>query len=210
MTTTNLPMRSYRARKRINTPTSMEPSPAMRNSRSPTSSSRAKARFTPRGFKNGAMPSNTRNRPNAASRSDELTPRASLGPAALIRVLQVLEELPVGREHQEVAVLAEGALVGLQAPIEGVELGVLGIGARIDRSRRRISLAADAQRIALGVGEDLGATPVGARLDAVLAALAFGTQSPRRTREALLHALVDPRRHIVGEIDALHAHVDQL
>ena len=36
----------------------------------------------------------------------------------------VPEEFAVGRQHQHIAVLAEGALVGLQAAVEGVELRV--------------------------------------------------------------------------------------
>src|SRR5215472_17869159 len=118
--------------KRITTPTSTLPRPAMRNSRSPISMSRANARFTPRGFRKGAMPSNTRNNPKAANRSDRFndtgaTPGAHAPAAALffariwrawmrpVGILQVLEELPVRGDDQEVAVLAQRMIVGLQA-----------------------------------------------------------------------------------------------
>src|SRR5215472_6595136 len=125
------------------TPTSMEPSPAKRNSRSWTSSSRAKARFTPRGLRKGAMPSNTRNRPSAARRSERLIDTKSRrGQRRLVprrralrrarRVLQVAEEFPIGGEDQKIAVLAECVLVGLEAAIEGVELRIARIGARVD------------------------------------------------------------------------------
>src|ERR1700733_11359080 len=109
----------------------MLPRPAMRNSRSPTSSSLEKARFTPRGFRKGAMPSNTKNKPSAASRSvrfndtgaapDPRAPQAALsiyrrGSARmrLVGILQVLEELPVRCHDQQVAVLAERMVVRLQ------------------------------------------------------------------------------------------------
>src|SRR5215472_9207306 len=210
MTTTNLPMPAYRAMKRMITPMSMEPRPAMRNSRSRTSTSRASARFTPCGLMNGAIPSNTRNRPNAAARSGRFTPRASLGSPALVRVLQVLEELPVGSQHQQVPVPAESALVGLETAVEGVELGILRVGARVNLRGRRVALAADVERIALGVGENLGAAPLGGRLDAGAGALPFGAQPPGGAGEALLHALEDARGDVIRQVDPLHAHVDQL
>src|SRR3984957_18221348 len=170
MTTTNLPTGcgSYRTRKRITTPTSMLPRPAMRNSRSPISSSFAKARFTPRGFRKGAMPSNTKNKPSAASRSvrfnDTTAPDRSLPQAALlgarmrlVGILQVLEELPVRRHDQQVAVLAERMAVRLQTAIEAIKLGILRIGLRVDRGGLCVTLTMHAQRVLLRVREDLGA-----------------------------------------------------
>src|SRR5215510_245683 len=79
--------------------------------------------------------------------------------------LEITEEFPIGSEHEQIAVLADRALVGLEAAIERVELGVLRIGARVDLRRGRIALAARAQRIALGIGEDHGALALGARAD---------------------------------------------
>src|SRR6267154_1969870 len=190
MMTTNFPtpLDPYRTRNRMMTPTSMLPRPAIRNSRSRTSRSLANARFTPWGLRNGAMPSNTRNSPSAASRSVEFTRQQSarvLAPrgSRFRRIFQILEEIPVGRHHQQIAVLAERALVSLQAAIEGVELGVLRVGTRVY----------------LGGGADARA-----------GALPFGTQAARGLGEALLHALVHARRHFVGEVDALHAHVHQV
>src|SRR5437016_12354177 len=48
------------------------------------------------------------------------------------RLLQILEEVPVGAHHQQVTILAERALVSLQTAVESVELGILRVGARID------------------------------------------------------------------------------
>src|SRR5580693_8588459 len=120
------------------TPTSMLPSPAMRNSRSCTCSSLAKARLTPCGLMNGAIPSNTRNSPSAASRSVKFTGTAgsvccALAPrrARLGGILQVLEEFAVRAHDQQVAVLAERVFISLHAAVKGVELGILGVGAGI-------------------------------------------------------------------------------
>src|SRR5579862_3717913 len=128
----------------------------------------------------------------------------------LRRVLEVFEESAVGGDDQQVPVLAERVLVGLEAAIEGVELRVLGIGFGVDLRRGRIALALDAQRIPLGIGEDDGALPLGLGTDAGAGALAFGAQPARGLVEALLHALVDTRRHLIRQIDALHAHVHQV
>ena len=44
----------------------------------------------------------------------------------------------------------------------------------------------------------------------VLSLWPFGAQAARGLVEALLHALVDARRHLIRQIDALHAHVHQV
>ena len=124
----------------------------------------------PAGLRKGAMPSITRNA-RARPRDRPVERHGTRG--ALQRragafggpVLQVLEELAVGGDHQQVAVLAERALVGLQAAVEGVELRILRIGPRIGLRRPGIALAADAQRIALGIGQDLGALALGRGAD---------------------------------------------
>src|SRR6202140_2123265 len=217
MMTTNFPtpLDPYRTRNRMMMPTSMLPRPAIRNSRSRTSRSLANARFTPWGLRNGAMPSNTRNSPRAASRSVKLigqqaaralTPRGS----HFRRIFQILEEISVGRHHQQVAILAERALVSLQAAIEGVELGVLRVGTRVCLGGDRVAFATHAQRIALRLGEDHGALAFSGGADAGAGALPFSAQAVRGLGEALLHALVYARRHLVGEVDALYAHVHQV
>src|ERR1700733_13658831 len=133
----------------------------------------------PRGFKNGAMPSSTRKSASAAKRSDRWgsmsvrwTRAGRVSALTLARlggasrgawILKVFEELAVGRDEQQIPVLAERALVGLEAPVEGIELGIALVGLRIDLRRLGIGLAAHAQRIALGIGENLGALALGGR-----------------------------------------------
>src|SRR5580704_7021093 len=179
------------------TPTSMLPSPAMRNSRSCTCRSLAKARFTPCGLMNGAIPSNTRNSPSAASRSVKFTGGSASRALAPRRarpggILQVLEEFAVRAHDQQVAVLAERMIISLHAAVEGIELGILGVGAGIGLCGGRITLAANAQRIALGIGEDHGALPFGRGADLGARLLPLGTQPVGGLGEALLHALVHP------------------
>ena len=114
-------------------PTSMLPRPAMRSSRSPSVEQLRERALDAAGIQERQHPSSTRNSASAASRSDRLNDMRGCGrlsaaeraSAPLAGVLQVLEELAVGRHDQHVAVLAERALVGLQAAVEGVELGVL-------------------------------------------------------------------------------------
>src|ERR1700732_2109771 len=199
----------------MTTPTSMEPRPAMRNSRSGICSSRVKARFTPWGLRNGAMASNTRNRPSAASRSLKFSATGAPGSAPrrrrrLGRILQVPEEHSVGRHHQQITVLAEGAVVGLETAVESVELGILRVSACVSLGGSRIALAADAPCVALGAGDDHRALALGRGADAGAGALPFRTQPARGLGAALLHAFVHPRRHLVRQIDALHTHVHQV
>src|SRR5205807_2665466 len=115
-----------------------------------------------------------------------------------------------GAHHQQITILAERTLVSLQTAVEGVELGILRVGARIDLGGGAIAFAAHSQRIAFRVGEDHGALTLGGGADAGAGALPFGAQPAGCLREALLHALVDARGHLVGQIDALHAHVHQV
>src|ERR1700686_4000287 len=225
MMTTNFPtpLDPYRTRNRMMTPTSMLPRPAIRNSRSRTSRSLANARFTPWGLINGAMPSNTRNSPSAASRSVEFRDTQAVRALAsrgsrFRRIFQILEEIPVGRYHQQVAILAERALVSLQAAIEGVELGVLRVGTRVGLGGDRVAFAPHAQRIALRVGEEHGALAppahqVPAQSRRIAARLTKHLTGDRGTlggydllQRALRHHALDPvlddlRQTLAGQLD---------
>ena len=93
---------------------------------------RAKARFTPCGFRNGAMPSSTRNSAERGQQVGQVDGHAALQQgandaraAAFAASFRYLKNSPSGRHHQQIAVLAERALVGLQAAVEGVELRIL-------------------------------------------------------------------------------------
>src|SRR6202022_3772864 len=168
------------------TPTSMLPRPAMRNSRSVTSSSLANARFTPRGCRNGAIPSKTKNSARAASRSVKFKDtRCSRRSSALTGagILQVLEELAVRRHDEQVAVLAERALIRLQASVERIELGIFRVGLCIGLGRLRIAVAADPQSIALRVREYLGSRTLRSSTNPDTGTLSFRPQLARDLHE---------------------------
>src|SRR6202012_1302889 len=126
----------------------------------------------------GAMPSNTKNKPSAANRSvrfkdtgatsDPRAPQAALLCArmGLIGILQVLEERPVRRHHQQIAIFAERMVVGLQAAVERVELGILRISTRVDGRGFGIALAVHTQSLALGGRQNFGTPPLGAGANA--------------------------------------------
>src|SRR6266487_4328393 len=61
--------------------------------------------------------------------------------AALSRVSEILEELGIGIEHDHVALVLEARPVGVEAAVEGVELGVLVESARVDGGRPGVALA---------------------------------------------------------------------
>src|SRR5690348_6232668 len=101
-------------------------------------------------------------------------------------------------------------LVGLQAAIETIKLRILRVRARVDRSRRGVAFTVHAQSVFLGVRQDLGLLSFGLSADANARALSFSAQARRDLREILFHALVDTRADLIGQADALHAHVNQL
>src|SRR5579864_4888190 len=217
MTTTNLPTAPapnchQRTKKRRMMPTSMLPSPAIRNSRSVTSRSLANARFTPRGCRNGAIPSNTKNRARAASRSLKFKDTGSSCRSALagVGIFQVFEELPVRGHHEQVAVFAERALIGLQAAEKRIELRIFGVSLGVGLGCGRLALTANLECVALRIGEYLGTLAVGGRRDRLPGALSFRTQLARDLHEVLLHAFIDAGTDVVGQIDPLHAHVHQI
>src|SRR6185369_12764057 len=100
--------------------------------------------------------------------------------------------------------------VRLQAAIERIELGRLAIGLRVDARRQTITLAPQTLGITPGVGQGFSDAPVGLGLDAFAFGRALGAQLVGTRAEALLHALVHRTADLVRQIDALHAHVDEL
>src|SRR5688572_7411207 len=129
------------------------------------------------------MPSSTRNSARAENRSERSSDtglvfrlRWERGVSAPPGVLQILEELAVRRDHENIAFLADGALIGLQTTIERIELRMLGISGSIDRGGFGVRLTTDLQRSALRLGDDLGALAQRLRADADCFLLPFRTQ----------------------------------
>src|SRR5215467_11318639 len=63
--------------------------------------------------------------------------------AASSRVPEVLEELRIGVEHQDVALVLEARAVGVEAAPEGIELRVLAESLGVDRGGLGVALALD-------------------------------------------------------------------
>src|SRR6266545_3634092 len=74
--------------------------------------------------------------------------------AALSRVSEIPEELGVGIEHDHVVLVLEARAVGVEAAVEGVELGIIVEGARVDGGCPGIAFALDALSVAVSPGDD--------------------------------------------------------
>src|SRR6185295_16430452 len=126
------------------------------------------------------------------------------------RSLEIAEELAVGRHHDHVALAADRIPIGLQAAIERVELGVPVVGVGVELRSNGVAFTADALRVGVRLGEDLGAPALGVGADDLRFAVALAALGARDALEALLHALVHAGGDVLLQVDALQAHVDQL
>src|SRR5262245_40996508 len=181
--------------------------PAKRSAASSIAARRSNARRTPPGLRNGRMPSITSRRPSAAARSGHAM--FMVWARSATRLLQVLEEFALRRDDEHVARLADRVAVRLEAAVQRVELGIALVGARGDGGSLRVALAADDLRVAVAAREELGALPLGLGADALRLLVALGAPLRGLARETRPHAVVDRLRHLVGQVDALHAHVDE-
>src|SRR6056297_2227737 len=177
-----------------------------------------------RGLAKGSSPSSTRYRANAAQRSLHCMrrlrsgahrrgpdTRGTGGRSALgaARVVQVTEKVAVGVQHQQIAGQAYRVPIGLDAAIESKELPVPIEGPGINLLRNSVALTPNLLRLAVGIGDKYGALAVGIRAHPFSLLGAFGTQLRRHGRALLAHAPVHRLRHVLGELDPFHAHVDQ-
>src|SRR5256885_16705683 len=108
------------------------------------------------------------------------------------------------------SLVLEARAVGVEAAVEGVELGILVEGARIDGGRPGVALALHALGVAVGFGDD-----------DVTRAIGFGADFLRQ-REALrariccnalalrVHAPIDRLAHLLRQLNTLEPHVDDL
>src|SRR5882724_2406106 len=128
--------------------------------------------------------------------------------AAPCRILEIFEELGIGVEDQDVALVLEAGAIGVQAPVEIVELRILVESPGIDRRGLGVALALDPLRLAIGLGDDDLALAVG--LGAYL--LAFGeTLRPQLRSHALplrVHAPVHRLAHLLRQLHPFQPHVD--
>src|SRR5579862_768474 len=101
-----------------------------------------------RGAANGSRPSRISSSASAVqSESGTQSPRSPGRRArrrlACSRVLEVLEEFGARIEHHQVALVAKRRLVRLEAAVERIKLGILGVRLRVDRRCLRIARALD-------------------------------------------------------------------
>ena len=125
--------------------------------------------------------------------------------------LEVAEELAVGGHHHHVAFAAQRIPVRLQAAVERIELGIAVVCRGVDAPRPRLAFAADPLRV--------GRAPVAMisvclRSASALMICDSRSPSPRCVRampsKRPLHALVHAGGDFFLQVDALHAHVDEL
>src|SRR5260370_35969299 len=79
--------------------------------------------------------------PALRAQVSQLLVGAALRSPAAARLLQILEEIGAWVEHHDVTLVLERRLVCLQTAIERVELGVLPIGAGVDRGGPCVAFA---------------------------------------------------------------------
>src|SRR6266853_1986712 len=130
--------------------------------------------------------------------------------AALPRISEILEELGIGIEHDDIALVLEGGPVGVEAAIEGVELGILIEGARVDGGRLSVAFALDALGVAVGFGDDDLARAVGLGADFLRQGEALRARIGRNALALRVHASIDGFAHFLRQLDALEPDVDDL
>src|SRR6266542_3337172 len=145
-----------------------------------------------RGATSGRIPSTTSTSASeASSESATSSILVSVGPARAPLfggqlataglILQVAEEFRARIEHHDVALVAERRLVGLEAAIERVELGIRAVRGRVNRRRLRVPLALQLLRFAIRFGEGDLPLPVGVGADALGFGLAERAELVRHT-----------------------------
>src|SRR6266705_5263269 len=196
----------------------IEISPMKRSCPSLNSVSRWNASRQVPGATNGSSPSSTSTNAHAArnvsgtarSPTSRLLCAGTRRALAATGLLQVLEELGVRIEHHRVALAAERSLVGLEAAVEGVELGILPICGGIDRRRLGVAGSLGLLRRPVSVGEDHLTLPIGVGADLLRLRRALRAQFVGDALALGFHALVDLRQNFLGQLDPAQADLDDL
>src|SRR6267378_5741201 len=130
--------------------------------------------------------------------------------AALPRISEILEELGIGIEHDDIALVLEGGPVGVEAAVEGVELGILVEGARVDGGRPGIAFALDALGVTVGPGNDDLALAVRFGADFLRRGEALRAQLRRDALALGVHPPVNRLADFLRKVHSLQAHIDDL
>src|SRR5688500_1402232 len=123
--------------------------------------------------------------------------------ARLAARAEILEEIGIGLDDQHVVAPAEARLVGLEAAVERVELGVLLVGAGVDPGRLAVAIALDALRLAVGLRDDDLALAVGVGADLFRLGGAGRSQLVGHSLALGLHAAVDVDAHFLRQVHPL-------
>src|SRR6266567_5591726 len=196
----------------------IEVSPMKRSCPSLSSVSRRNASRQVPGATNGSSPSSTSTSAHAArnvsgtarSPTSRLLCAGTRRAFAATGLLQVLEELGVRIEHHQVALAPERRLVGLEAAVERIELGILPICGGIDRRRLGVAVALGLLRRPVRVGKDHLTLPIGVGADLLGIRGARRAQLGRDSLALRIHALIDLGEHILGKLHAAQPYVNNL
>src|SRR5690606_21504010 len=124
--------------------------------------------------------------------------------------MQESEKLAVRLEDEDVALTANRLAIRQHAAVEAIELGILAVGPSVDLRGSRVAVTANPFGLPIGLGQNDLALPLRVGLDALGLLLAFGAELRSDPEPLLTHALIDGIGHFARELDALHAHVDDL
>src|ERR1700674_5240790 len=194
------------------TPSTAAPRPTPRNRASGACAISAAARRVAPGKAAKVKPSSASKSPSAAIRSPtgnglaaSLRRRRRL---AALGIVEVAEEVGVGRQQEPRIVLLQARLVGLHRAVEGEEVRVPPVGFGEDAVALGVAFAAHLLAARRGVGDEHGDVAVGARPDA-LGELAAAAADLGGLALALgLHALEHRLAVGLGQVGAADAHVD--
>src|SRR4029450_12805342 len=135
-------------------------------------------------------------------------PALLLGRRRSRRVVEIAEEVGVRAQDHGRSAGAAGLLLGLHAPVEGIEILILVEGLGIDPGGLAIGLALQDLGLEPGFGLDDGDLAVGRGGDAGLLLVALGAQLAGLALAVGLHAVIDRLGVGLRQICTLDAHVD--
>src|SRR5690606_20408506 len=124
--------------------------------------------------------------------------------------LQESKELAVRLEHENIALPADRLTIREHAPVEAIELRILAVRPRVDLRGSGIPVAANPLGPAIGLGQDDLALPLGVGLVPLGLLLALRPKLRGDSKALLAHTLIDRIGDLVGQLDALHPHIDDL
>src|SRR5262249_26251791 len=130
--------------------------------------------------------------------------------AAPSRAPEIPEELRIGIEHEDIALVLEARAVSVEAAIEGVELRILAERLGVDRRGFCVALALGALGVAVCLGDDHLAVPVRLCTDLLRLGEALRAELRRNALALGLHPAEDGLADFLWQLDALQPDVDDL